>query len=220
MIKTKIKKAFAVAWITAIAMTNFGNAFAATNIGTAGVEWDTSFETNVVWDDNFPGTATWSVNWIEVNATVLPTLNMNISASEINLGNLIPWVPATWNIGIEVGTNAANGVTITARSNSGGLVNASDPSIIINDLNNSSYTFKSVANAIDSTISWFETTGDLIETEVNNNTTEHLIYETNKPERLDEVNADLDFTVTTEVDAEMMAWNYKDLITFTVTGNF
>ncbi len=220
MIKTKIKKALAVAWITAIAMTNFANVFAATNIGTAGVDNDATFDSNIVWDDNLPGTATGSVTWVKVNAKILPTLNMTLSNSVIELGNITPGTPSSGSIDIEVGTNAANGVTITARSSNGGMVNTNSGSIMINDVNWDSYTFASSANAIDSTVTGFTSTGDLTATEVNNSTTEHIIYETNKPELDDNTNADVTFSVEADVDTETPAGDYEDQITFTVTGNF
>lgn len=220
MVKTKIKKALAVAWITAIAMTNFGNVFAATNIGTAGVDGETTFDSNIVWDDNLPGTATGSVTWVQVNAKVLPTLNMTLSNSVIELGNVTPGSPSNGSIDIEVWTNAANGVTITARSSNGGMVNTNSGAIMINDANWDSYTFASSANAIDSTVTGFTSTGDLTKTEVNNSTTEHIIYETNKPELDDNTNADVTFTVETDIDTETPAGDYEDQITFTVTGNF
>ena len=220
MLKTKIKKAFAVAWITAITMTNFANVFAATNIGTAGVDGTTTFDSNVVWDDNFPGTATGTVSGVQVTASVLPTLNMTLSDSVIALGNITPGTAKNGTLDIEVGTNAANGVTITARSANGGLVNTSDNSIVINDTNGDNYTYASTANAIDSTIGTFTSTGDLTATEVTDNTTEHKIYETNKPELDDNAAADVTFTVEVDVDAETPAGDYTDEITFTVTGNF
>lgn len=220
MLKTKIKKAFAVAWITAITMTNFANVFAATNIGTAGVQGQGAFDSNVVWDDNFPGTATGTVTGVQVTASVLPTLNMTLSDSVIALGNITPGTAKNGTLDIEVGTNAANGVTITARSANGGLVKTDDPTIFINSTNGDNYTYASTANAIDSTIGTFTSTGDLTATEVTDNTTEHKIYETNKPELDDNAAADVTFTVEVDVDAETPAGDYTDEITFTVTGNF
>lgn len=220
MLKTKIKKAFAVAWITAITMTNFANVFAATNIGTAGVQGQPTFDSNVVWDDNFPGTATGTVTGVQVTASVLPTLNMTLSDSVIALGNITPGTAKNGTLDIEVGTNAANGVTITARSANGGLVKTDDPTIFINSTNGDNYTYASTANAIDSTIGTFTSTGDLTATEVTDNTTEHKIYETNKPELDDNAAADVTFTVEVDVDAETPAGDYTDEITFTVTGNF
>ncbi len=223
MVKTKIQKAIAIASIAGIAATTLGTSYAA-NIGTAGVSGTGAFDSNVVWDDTFPGFATGSVSGIKVKAEVLPTLNMTLSASEIDLGTLVAGTPSTGTIDIEVGTNAADGLTITARSGSGGLTNVDDNAIKINDSAADgiveSYTFASTANAIDSTVSGFTTTGNLAATQVNNNVTEHVIYNTNKPERFNNAVKDVTFTVSTTADAQTQAGTYEDTITFTVTGKF
>jgi expansin (peptidoglycan-binding protein) len=85
MIKTKIKKAIAIASIAALAATTLGSTFAA-DIGTASISGGAT--TNVVWDDLFPGTATGTVSGIVVTAQVLPTLNMVVSTGAIDLGIL------------------------------------------------------------------------------------------------------------------------------------
>ncbi len=223
MLKTKTKKILALVSVFAMAGTTFMTTYAATNIGTAGVTGTGAFDSNVVWDDTFPGTATGTVSGITVTAQVLPTLNMSLSASSVDLGTLLAGTTSSGTIDIEVGTNAANGVSITATSSSGWLTNTSDNALQINNLTTDgiaeSYTFESTANAIDSTISGFTTTGDLASTEVND-TTSHTIYTTNKPERLDNTVADLTFKVSATSDAQTAAWNYQDTITFTVTWNF
>ena len=223
MIKTKIKKVLAATAIAAIATTQFSNVFAASNIGTGSVTGNPSFDTNIVWDDNFPGYATGSVSGIEVKAQVLPTLNMVISADEIDLGTLTAGVAASGSLDIEVGTNAANGVTIRAQSASGGLTNVANNSLQINNLTTDgtaeSYTFESTGNAIDSTVVGFANTGDLTATEVNS-TSELVIYDTNKPELSDNTDADVTFKVTATSNAQTAAGQYSDFITFTVVGNF
>jgi len=220
MIKTKIKKAIAVASVASIAAATLGTTFAA-NIGTAGVSGTGAFDSNIVWDDTFPGFATGSVSGIVVKAKVDPTLNMTLSTSEIDLGTLAAGVPSNGTLDIEVGTNAVNGVNVTARSSKGGLENTASGAIVINDADadGEAYTFASSANAIDSTVSGFATTGDLTALEVNDNVTEHTIYTTNKPERDLGVN-DVTFTVSTTATAQTPAGDYEDTITFTVTGNF
>ena len=227
MIKTKIKKAIALAWIVALSATSLGSTFAAT-IGTGSVVGDAGFDSAVIWDDTFPGTATGTVSNILITAQVLPTLNMTLSTGSIDLGTLASGVPSNGSLNIEVGTNAANGVTITARSGSGGLTNTSDNTLKIQDnLGGSfddgvdeSYTFASAAGTIDSSITGFVTDGNLAATEVNDDTSEHTIYNTNKPEQDDGTNVDVVFTVEATSNAQTAAGNYQDNITFTVTGNF
>lgn len=227
MIKTKIKKAIALAGITTIAATSaLGgaiNTYAATQIGTGSVSATTAFDAAIMWNDTYTAaSASGSVSDIIVTATVLPTLNMTVSTGAIDLGTLVASVESNGSLGIEIGTNAANGVTITARSGSGGLTNTSDNSVQINDLNadGESYTFAATAGAHDSGIAGFVQSSDVAAIEVNDNSTEHVIYSTNKGEKDDAINADVAFTVAATATAETEAGSYEDKITFTVTGNF
>ena len=228
MTKTKIQKAIAIAWVATIAATSslggmLNNTYASV-IGTGSVTGTSSFDSPVNWDDTFPGTATGVVTWIVVTAQVLPTLNMVISTGAIDLGTLTAGTPSNGSLDIEIGTNAANGVNITARSGSGWLTNVSNNSLQINNLTTDgiaeNYTFASIAGTIDSTVTGFSTTGNLAAVEVNNNTTEHTIYTTNAPEQDNAANADVAFTVEAISNAQTAAGNYQDTITFTVTGNF
>ncbi len=226
MIKTKIKKAMAVTGISAITIATLGaSAFAAQQIGTGSVTWTTSFDSPINWDWTYGNTAnaSGSVANILVTASVDPTLNMEISTGTLNLGTLVAWTESTGSVNIEIGTNAANWASITARSQSGWLTNTSDNSIQINDLTADgvaeSYKFYSQTWATaDSTVTWFSQTANA-NTEVDDNTTEHVIYTSNKPQAKDWVN-DVVFTVWATANAQTPAGNYEDHITFTVTGNF
>jgi len=226
MIKTKIKKAAAIAAVVALTATTLGGAYAATTIGQGTVTGNAALDQNIVWDDTFPGTATWVVSGIIVTANIAPTLNMSISADAIALGLLTPGVEASGTVNLEVGTNAVSGVQITARSGSGGLTNTTDNSVQLNDLVvdgiAESYKFSSVHNATDdSDVSTyaFEADSNLVALEVNDNTTEHTIYHTNKPENTLGAD-DVVFTVATTANAQSTAGDYQDEITFTVVGNF
>lgn len=224
MIKTKIKKVLATLALTAIATATLGSTYAATQIGTGSVTGDAGFDTAIIWDDSFPGTASGSVSGIVVTATVDPTLNMELSTGAIDLGTLVAGTPSTGTLDIEIGTNAANGVSITARSGSGGLTNTSDNSIQINDLttdgNAESYKFQSAigVEGSDSTVTGF-TESATLDSEVDNNSTEHTVYTSNKPQNTTGLN-DIVFTVEATSNAQTAAGNYQDTITFTVTGNF
>ncbi len=226
MIKTKIKKAMAFAGISAITIATLGtSAFAATQIGTGTVTGDSSFDSPINWDGTYgnTGNASGSVSNILVTATVEPTLNMEISTWTIDLGTLIAGTESTGSVNIEIGTNAANGASITARSQSGWLTNTADNTIQINDLTTDwvaeSYKFYSATWATaDSTVSGFSQTANA-NTEVDSNTTENTIYTSNKPQDKNGVN-DVVFTVWATANAQTPAWNYEDHITFTVTGNF
>lgn len=227
MIKTKIKKLIAIAIMVSMVTWFLGisASYAATQIGTGSVTGTWSFNSSINWDDTFGNTAnaSGSVSNIVVTATVVPSLNMEISTGAINLWNLQAGVEVTGDLKLEIWTNAANGVTITARSSSGGLTNTSDNSVQLNSLTtdgvSESYKFVSVIDATtDSTVSGF-TQSATLNTEVNNNTTEHTIYTSNKPQAINGVN-DIKFSVKATADAQTPAGLYEDRITFTVTGNF
>ena len=54
---------------------------------------------------------------------------------------------------------------------------------------------------------------------LNDNSSEHTVYTSNKPEQLSGVD-DILFSVSAKANAQTAAGNYQDTITFTVTGNF
>lgn len=223
MNKTKTKKVLAALAVWALSCAQLSHVYAVQQIGTWTVDGDSSFDTAIMWDESFPGTASGTVSGIQVNARVLPTLNMTLSAKEINLGDLTPGVAANGSINIEIGTNAANGVTLRAKSWSGWLTNTSDNSLQINnstaDGSVESYTFASVAGASDSTVTGFDNTlWNLTALEIASSN-ETIIYQTNKPELTDPT-ADVTFTVEALANAQTPAWIYQDNIDFIVTGNF
>lgn len=221
--KNMFKKSISKICIVALLLTNMFNANAATQIGTWSVSGTWAFDSAIMWDDNLPGTASGSVSNILIKARVNPTLNMEISNSEIDLGVLTPWVTSTGSLFIEIGTNAKDWVTITARSQSGWLTNTDDNSVIINNTTSDwvaeSYTFESTPNTTDDSSYAAFSASWLSSTEVNNNTTEHGVYTTNKPEDYNNVD-DLEFIVGTTINAQTWAWDYEDRVTFTVTWNF
>lgn len=220
MIKTKIKKALALVALFALASTNGA---AATQIGTGSVVGDASFDAVIDWNDTYTAaSASGQVTDIIIKARVLPALNMSISTGMIDLGDLSAGVASAGSLFIEIGTNAKDGVSITARSQSGGLTHTSDATKQINDLTADgvaeSYTWESTPGADDSSDAAFAASG-LTSLEINDDTTEHSVYSTNKPEATNLVD-DVEFTVTATSTAETPAGEYEDRVTFTVTGNF
>ncbi|MDC0505970.1 hypothetical protein OAN96_00060 [Candidatus Gracilibacteria bacterium] len=219
MTKTKIQKALAIVALATLAFSNVS----ASTIGTGSVVGSGAFDTVINWDDSFPGTASGSVSDIKIKARVNPVLNMAISVAEIDLGVLTAGVASNGSLDLEIGTNAISGVTITARSQSGGLTNVSDNTVQINDQATDgvveSYTWGSTVNAAnDSSFAAFAAT-DLTALEVNDLVTEHTIYSSNKPESTTGVD-DVAFQVSATTTAETAAGDYQDCVTFTVTGNF
>lgn len=225
MIKTKIKRVAAVAALTAMVFSTFGNATAA-QIGTGSVVGSGAFDSPINWNDQFGAwaSASGSVSNIKIKARVLPSLNMTISAEEIDLGDLVSGVPSTGSLFLEVGTNAKAWVSITARSTDGGLKNLTDAAVLINQdatdgVAGEGYTYSSTpAAASDSSSPAFAATG-LTELEIDDNTTEHTVYSTNKSEATNLVD-DVEFIVSATAWAETPAGEYEDTVTFTVTGNF
>ncbi len=220
MTKTNTKKILAI--LTAAILT-INSTYAATQIGTWSVSGTSSFDSAVMWNDLIPGTATGTVTWIVVTANVLPTLNMVISTGTINLGTLSASAYSTGSLSIEVGTNASQWVNVTAKSGTGWLRSASANSIINDTLSDGlaeSYRFSSALQAAaDSSVAWYAQTANL-STEVNDSTTSHTIYSTNKPESSSGVN-DLTFYVSAKIDEQTPAANdYQDTITITVVWNF
>ncbi|MCD5380916.1 hypothetical protein LR004_03220, partial [Candidatus Gracilibacteria bacterium] len=148
MINTKIKKAAALVAVAAMTASTFGNAVAATNVGTGSVTGSAALDTVIVWDDTFgtAGNATATVTGIKVTATVAPTLNVSFSTDEIALGILASGVASTGTMNIEVGTNAADGVLITMLSANGGLKHTTNGELINNTLADGElYPFASTA---------------------------------------------------------------------------
>ena len=234
MINTKIKKAAAIAGITALTATTLGlsgfGAAYATNVGTGSVNGNAAFDTPIIWDDTFGGgnNASGSVTDILIQATIAPSLNMEISTDTINLGVLEAGTPSSGSLDLEIGTNAVAGASITARSQSGGLINTTDSAVSIqnnlgattDDEVDESYTFESALNAAsDSSITWFAQTAPLSATQINDNSVEYTIYTSDKPQATNGIN-DVTFTVSATADAQTPAGSYEDKVTFTVTGNF
>lgn len=212
--------------VLAAGMMVSATSFAATNIGSGTVSGSGGLTTNISWDDAFPGVATGSVNGLVVQAKVLPVLNMVISGSGvIDLGTLTDATYASGSVSVELGTNAVNGAGVTVRSVNGGLQNASNSSVYINDKTDDqvadSYKFSGTVNSSDdsSYTAFAQTSAISSGVEVDNNTTEHVLYTSNKPQKLDQVD-DVVFTVSAKPDIETPAGNYRDVVVVTVSGNF
>lgn len=142
----------------------------------------------------------------------------------IDLGDLTSTAYSSGSVNIEVGTNAVNGSSVTARSTNGGLQNTSNAATYINDLSADevvdSYRFASALVAPkDSSYAAF-TQSSTLSAEVDNNTTNHILYTSNKPQILSAATDDFAFTVAAKPSIETPAGNYRDIVVVTVTGNF
>jgi len=200
------------------------NSAYATTIGTGTVQGSGALTSVINWNDTFTtGAASGTINGILVRGRILPTLNMTVSGSgDLNLGNLSSTTTATGIVSIEVGTNGANGASVTAKSTNGGMTSASNSGIIINsnvaDGAADSYKFVStLSGGIDSTAVGFSQSG-AINQEINN-TTAVTIYSSNKPQQLQNVD-DFTFAVAAKPNDQTAAGDYQDIVVLTLTGNF
>lgn len=206
-------------------ITTTMGSYAATTIGSGSVTGSGGLTTNIQWDDAFPGSATGTISGLVIKARVNPVLNMVITGDGvIDLGVLSSTATSSGTVSVEIGTNAVNGASVTARSTEGGLKNASNPTVFINNLTadevGDSYKFVSNINAVkDSSYGTFSQTAWL-NAEVADNTTNHILYSSNKPQVLSPTTDDFDFTVSALPSIETPAGDYSDLVNITVTGNF
>jgi hypothetical protein len=177
---------------------------------------------SVIWNDSFPGLATGTtVTGINVNAKILPTLNMEISGTgTIDLGELSSVNYQTGSVNIEVGTNATAGAAVTATSTKWGLQSGSG-SDYLNNLTSDgladSYVFSSTLGTSDSAFTGMVQSG-LAPTEINS-TNPITLYSSNKPQATTGLD-DLAFSISAKPNAQSPAGNYNDVVTLTVTGNF
>lgn len=216
------KKVMATAGLVSMLAMNVAMA---AQIGTGTITDGTS--TGIIWDDAFPGTATWVLTPVVVTASVTPVLNMTVSTGGLALGTLVPGTPSSQSLDMELGTNATNGVTVTASSSNGGLTSATASGVINDDTNwanadgvAESYTFASTANADDSNVTDFSANG-VAATEVNTVGQAVTVYNSNRPQTTSVGVDDVTFTVSaTSAEETAAADDYTDTITFTVVGSF
>jgi hypothetical protein len=212
-----------IAWALVASITLISSVSAST-IGSGSVVGSGGLTSNVTWNDTFPGTATGVINGLTIKAKIQPTLNMVITGNgEIDLGTLSSALTSSGVVNIEVGTNAVNGASVTAKSTNGGLKNTSDPLQFLNSLNADgaadSYRFSSSLDAAtDSTITGFIQAASLNQ-EVSDSTTSHILYTSNKPQALNGTD-DFTFTVSTQPNAQSPAGNYEDVVAISVVGTF
>ena len=142
----------------------------------------------------------------------------------LDLGTLASTSYSTGTVDIEVGTNAVNGASVTARSTNGGLQNASNATVYLNSLTADevadSYRFSSSIDASEDSAYTSFTQAASLSTEVNDNTTNHVLYTSNKPQALSVTTDDFLFNVSAQPDAQSPAGDYNDVVVVTVTGNF
>jgi hypothetical protein len=219
MTKTKIQKALAAFGIVAI-LGMSGNAYAV-QIGTGAITGGATSAIN--WNGTYTSnSASGTLNGVVITASVLPSLNASVSAATIALGTLNSSTYVTGSVNIEIGTNAKNGASITAKSTNSGLtsaLNGNALNTLTTDGVAESYRYRSTLGTADSTVSGFTSSGLATATEINN-TTAQTIYTSNKPQPTAAVD-DVNFQVGAKVSAQTPAGtDYTDTVVLTVIGNF
>lgn len=207
--KTNVKKVVAVASVAALITMN--SAFA-NQIGT----WSYS-STGLTAPINYNSSslqASWSLN-VQVSATVLPTLNMNLSTDKIEFGELTPWVTKTWAIAVGTTTNAADGVVVSVASKWLRTWNTANDFVIWNKISGEAEALTTQANdfyKIEST-TWSGGTAlgvqDIAATNV--------VLNANNVAKS---NTTTNVVLSTQVGNLTEAGNYTDTLVFTVTGQF
>ncbi|MDD5213777.1 MAG: hypothetical protein PHG82_05110 [Candidatus Gracilibacteria bacterium] len=214
--KTFKKTLASVGLVSMLAM----NVAMAAQIGTGTI---TGVNTSSIdFSGTFPGTATGVLTPVIVTASVDPVLNMTVSTGGLALGTL-DTVGKSANLGMELGTNATNGIVVTASSANGGLTSNTASGIINSELTDGvqeSYTFASSTGVVDSSVADF-TSSVTTATEVTTGAKDVVIYTSNRPEKTDLTNNDVTFTVAAKsAEQTAAASDYSDTITFTVVGSF
>jgi hypothetical protein len=167
---------------------------------------------------------TYKSNELTVTGAVLPVLKFAIEDADRAMWFGILTSTYTWvTTGLEVGTNAVNWLTITAKSTNWGL-NSSNASHTIglsgNDAlySDENYQFKTVTWAHDSVS---DATITKIDFTTVNDTSAITVYTADKPQNFNITNYDVDFTAQIKIaESTPAATDYTDNIIFTVTGNF
>ncbi len=213
-----------IAWALLASITLVSSVSAATTIGTGSVEGSGALNVNIEWDENFgTGFASGAVNGLTINARIMPTLDMKITGSGvIDLGDLSSAMYKSGSVDIEVGTNAVNGASVTAKSMNSGLQNPNTVDILNNQTGDGiadSYTFGStILAATDSSFSGIVQT-PLTTTEINS-AVPQVIYNSDRPQELSTAIDDFTFIVSAKPNAQSPAGKYSDTVVVTVTGTF
>ncbi len=204
-----------------------------TGFSITSVDFDTTLDNSTRYTISFTttggdfGAAVLVVNQdnrIVVTATVQPVLKFAIEDWVTDFGVLSTSL-STITRWIEVGTNAVNGVTVTAQTVNGWLksTTASGHTIWLNtndDLYSSeTYSFTSVLWTADSA-SWATING-LVITDIVAADDVFTVYSANKPQDFNTSDYDTDFVISTNIAASTpSASDYTDIIIFTATADF
>lgn len=155
----------------------------------------------------------WDANVVNVSATVLPLLSMDLSSNSISFGELVPWVANNKTVNVITESNAKDGITVSVAATwLATWWTASDKYIW--NLARASATATSASDSYQiasSTTAW----GTVITT-TNVASTQNVLTTAGVAAS----NATTTVTLSATATAQTEAWNYNDTLTFTVTGTF
>lgn len=209
--KTNVKKVVAVASVAALITMNsaFANQIGTWSYSSTGLTAPINYNSGSL-------QASWSLN-VQVSATVLPTLNMNLSTDKIEFGELTPWVTKTWAIAVGTTTNAADGVVVSVASNWLRTWNTANDFVIWDKI------------STDGGVEVLTTQSDdfykIVSTTWSGGTAlaEQNVADTNVVLNANNVaksNTTTNVVLSTQVGNLTEAGNYTDTLVFTVTGQF
>ena len=161
---------------------------------------------------------------IAVTASVAPTLSMDVSHASLALGTLNSNTYTGASLGIEVATNAINGLKVTMDSLNGGLNSTTAAHKIFSgsvDVGGTeSYQVLSAVGAWDG-FTGGAATGIASPAQITDSAKSHVIYTSTRPERATGSNDDVTLTLQARTDtATPAATDYIDTVTLTVTATF
>lgn len=195
--KTLLKKVVAIASIAALVTINSAYAAGLSLTGSTGT--DLSLTGSVATISGSTATGSLAVT---VNATVLPTLTFEISSDTLNLGNLVIGDYARTDLTYTGVTNALGGMSVFVQSNL--LNDGNGKEIWASSVTNLNTDYKFVRNSTvsDGVGTSFDKSNQEVQTITSNGSVDGVL------------------NIGAKIQADTIAGNYSDVLTFTVTGTF
>lgn len=208
--KTNVKKVVAVASVAALITMNsaFANQIGTWSYSSTGLTAPINYNSGSL-------QASWSLN-VQVSATVLPTLNMNLSKNSLEFWNLVVNQTGSVNLDVTTATNAADGIVVSVASKWLRTWNTSNDFVIWNKISGEAEAQTTQADdfyKISSTTTWSGTPLALQDVAASNN----KVLDANNVAKS---NTTTNVVLSTKIGAQTEAGSYTDTLVFTVTGQF
>lgn len=208
--KTNVKKVVAVASVAALITMNsaFANQIGTWSYSSTGLTAPINYNSGSL-------QASWSLN-VQVSATVLPTLTMNLSKNSLEFWNLVVNQTGSVDLDVTTATNAAEGIIVSVASNWLRTWNTANDFVIWNKISGDAELQTTQSDdfyKISSTTSASGATLALQDVAASNN---KVLDAGNVAES----NSTTNVVLSTKIGAQTEAGNYTDTLVFTVTGQF